>query len=224
MMSRDIIVARLRENVPGRRSAIGEPELAAQRGDDDLNPEMRAEMAGRKLKLKAAAVLVPLVDRPDGITVLLTKRTDHLHDHGQISFPGGRVDAGDADATAAALRETEEETGLNRSFIDIAGRLDTYVTRTGFEVTPLVGLVTPGFDLTPDTFEVAEIFEVPLAFFLDEGNRRIESRIWQERTRYFYVYPYQHYYIWGATAGMLNNLAEVLGDMKQPAAPAALAR
>ena len=78
--------------------------------------------------------------------------------------------------------------------------------------------------MTPDTFEVAEIFEVPLAFFLDEGNRRIESRIWQERTRYFYVYPYQHYYIWGATAGMLNNLAEVLGDMKQPAAPAALAR
>ena len=141
MMSRDIIVARLRENVPGRRSAIGEPELAAQRGDDDLNPEMRAEMAGRKLKLKAAAVLVPLVDRPDGITVLLTKRTDHLHDHaGQISFPGGRVDAGDADATAAALRETEEETGLNRSFIDIAGRLDTYVTRTGFEVTPLVSI------------------------------------------------------------------------------------
>jgi 8-oxo-dGTP pyrophosphatase MutT (NUDIX family) len=226
MMSRDAIIARLQENVPGRRAAPGEPEIAAQRGDDDLNPEMRAEMAGRKLKLKAAAVLVPLVDRPDGITVLLTKRTDHLHDHaGQISFPGGRVDAGDADVTAAALRETEEETGLNRSFIDIAGRLDTYVTRTGFEVTPLVGLVTPGFDLSPDTFEVAEIFEVPLAFFLNEGNRRIESRIWQERTRYFYVYPYQHYYIWGATAGMLNNLAEVLGDLKQqPAAPAALAR
>lgn len=225
MMSRDVIIARLQDHVPGRRSAIGEPELAVQRGDDDLNPEMRAEMAGRKLKLKPAAVLVPLVDRPDGITVLLTKRTDHLHDHaGQISFPGGRVDAGDADATAAALRETEEETGLKRSFIDIAGRLDTYVTRTGFEVTPLVGLITPGFDLTPDTFEVAEIFEVPLAFFLDEGNRRIESRIWQERTRYFYVYPYQHYYIWGATAGMLNNLAEVLGDLKQTAAPAALAR
>jgi 8-oxo-dGTP pyrophosphatase MutT (NUDIX family) len=202
-MPRDLVLTRFRDIVPGRRGA------PVPRGDDDLNPEMRADMTGRKLV--QAAVLVPLVDRPEGMTVLLTKRTDHLHDHaGQISFPGGRLDPEDADAVAAALRETEEETGLDRSHIDLIGQLDTYVTRTGFEVTPVVGLVRPGFALNPDTFEVAEVFEVPLAFFLAPGSRRMESREWQGKRRYFYVYPYGSYYIWGATAGMLNNLAEVL--------------
>lgn len=214
-ISRALVVDRLRDHVPGRRMAPGGDGLPRQtglgmRGDDDLNPEMRAEMNGRSLK--PAAVLVPLIDRPEGMTVLLTRRTDHLHDHaGQISFPGGRIDMADADAAAAALRETEEETGLGRGYIDLVGTLDTYVTRTGFEVTPLVGLVMPGFALQPDSFEVAEIFEVPLAFFLEPASRRTESREWQGRKRYFYVYPYRHYYIWGATAGMLNNLAEVLG-------------
>jgi 8-oxo-dGTP pyrophosphatase MutT (NUDIX family) len=211
-MARDLVMSRFRDAVPGRRAAPS-PEMgsgALPRGDDDLNPDMRAEMAGRKLT--PAAVLVPLVDRPDGMTVLLTRRTDHLHDHaGQISFPGGRVDPEDADAIAAALRETEEETGLARAHIDLVGRLDTYVTRTGYEVTPVVGLVRPGFTLNPDSFEVAEIFEVPLAFFLTTESRRMESRIWEGRTRYFYAYPYGAYYIWGATAGMLNNLAEILG-------------
>lgn len=208
-MPRDLVIERFRGMVPGRRMA---PTESTARGDDDLNPEMRADMLGRKLT--QAAVLVPLVDRPDGMTVLLTKRTDHLHDHaGQISFPGGRVDPEDVDAIAAALRETEEETGLDRGHIDLIGQLDTYVTRTGFEVTPVVGLVRPGFTLSPDSFEVAEVFEVPLAFFLDPGSRRMESRVWQGRTRYFYVYPYGDYYIWGATAGMLNNLAEILGQV-----------
>lgn len=226
-MSRELILSRLRHHVPGRRAAPGphgrqDMRVAAaqgmSRGDDDLNPDMRADMVGRPLK--AAAVLIPLVDRPEGMTVLLTRRTDHLHDHaGQISFPGGRIDLGDADAVAAALRETEEETGLRRDFIDLVGQLDIYITRTGFEVTPLVGLVTPGFDLYPDSFEVAEIFEVPLAFFLDPASRRTESRIWEGRTRFFYVYPFQHYYIWGATAGMLNNLAEILS----PSAPLQMA-
>ena len=202
-MPRDLVLTRFRDVVPGHRGA---PTL---RGDDDLNPEMRADVAGRQMV--QAAVLVPLIDRSEGMTVLLTKRTDHLHDHaGQISFPGGRIDAGDTDAIAAALRETEEETGLDRRHIDLIGALDTYVTRTGFEVTPVVGLVRPGFTLSPDTFEVAEIFEVPLAFFLEPGSRRLESREWQGKRRYFYAYPYQGYYIWGATAGMLNNLAEIL--------------
>lgn len=202
-MPRDFVLTRFRDVVPGRRGA---PTL---RGDDDLNPEMRTDVAGRQLV--QAAVLVPLVDRSEGMTVLLTRRTDHLHDHaGQISFPGGRIDAGDTDAIAAALRETEEETGLDRRHIDLIGALDTYVTRTGFEMTPVVGLVRPGFTLSPDTFEVAEIFEVPLAFFLEPGSRRLESREWQGKRRYFYAYPYQGYYIWGATAGMLNNLAEIL--------------
>lgn len=206
-MPRDLVLTRFRDVVPG--IVPGRRGAPTPRGDDDLNPEMRADMVGRKLI--QAAVLVPLVDRPEGMTVLLTRRTDHLHDHaGQISFPGGRVDPEDADATAAALRETEEETGLARAHIDLIGQLDIYVTRTGFEVTPVVGLVRPGFTLSPDTFEVAEVFEVPLAFFLDPANRRMESREWQGRRRYFYVYPYDNYYIWGATAGMLNNLAEVL--------------
>jgi 8-oxo-dGTP pyrophosphatase MutT (NUDIX family) len=207
-MPRALVIDRFRCSVPGWRQAPDERGIVL-RGDDDLNPGMRAETAGRKLT--AAAVLVPLVDRVEGMTVLLTRRTDHLHDHaGQISFPGGRVDPDDADAAAAALRETEEETGLSRSHIDLVGRLDTYVTRTGFEVVPMVGLVRTGFTLSPDTFEVAEVFEVPLAFFLAAGNRRMESREWQGKRRFFYAYPYNDYYIWGATAGMLNNLAEVL--------------
>jgi 8-oxo-dGTP pyrophosphatase MutT (NUDIX family) len=156
-------------------------------------------------------VLVPLIDRADGLTVLLTKRTDHLHDHaGQVSFPGGRVDPGDRDAAAAALREAKEEVGLDPQRVDLVGRLDTYVTRTGFEVTPWVGLIMPPIALVPDPFEVAEVFEVPLGFFLDPVNRRTESRVWQGKERFFYVYPWPGYYIWGATAGMLSNLAEVL--------------
>ncbi len=215
-MSRTLVIDRLGRSAPGRRSAPGtQPAgvaaavaagIVGGRGDHDLNPGMRPERA-----LTAAAVLVPLIDRPEGMTVLLTKRTDHLHDHaGQVSFPGGRVDPGDSDAAAAALREAEEEVGLARHKVDLVGQLDVYVTRTGFEVTPWVGLVMPPFELRLDAFEVAEAFEVPLAFFLDPANRRRESRVWQGQERFFYVYPWPGYHIWGATAGMLNNLAEVL--------------
>lgn len=164
-----------------------------------------------KRPLTRAAVLVPLVDRQAGLTVLLTKRTDHLHDHaGQISFPGGRIDAADADAVAAALRETEEEVGLPRDRVEIVGRLDTYITRTGFEVTPVIGLVDPPADFTPDPFEVAEVFEVPLSFIATPGSAQRHSREFQGRTRYFYVFSWQDYFIWGATAGMLVNLADIL--------------
>ena len=164
-----------------------------------------------KRPLTRAAVLVPLVDRQDGLTVLLTKRADHLHDHaGQVSFPGGRIDDADADAVAAALREAEEEVGLPRNRVEIVGRLDTYITRTGFEVTPVIGLVDPPPAFAPDPFEVAEVFEVPLAFIAEPGNAQRQSREFQGRTRYFYVFPWQSYYIWGATAGMLVNLADVL--------------
>ena len=214
-MQRSEVIERLGKAAPGIRSAPGttppEPRLfdlkaEAQRGDHDLNPGMHPERA-----LTAAAVLVPLIDREDGLTVLLTKRTDHLHDHaGQVSFPGGRVDPGDRDAAAAALREAKEEVGLDPQRVDLVGRLDTYVTRTGFEVTPWVGLVMPPIALVPDPFEVAEVFEVPLGFFLDPLNRKTESRVWQGTERFFYVYPWPGYYIWGATAGMLSNLAEVL--------------
>jgi 8-oxo-dGTP pyrophosphatase MutT (NUDIX family) len=182
--------------------------IAAPRGDHDLDPAL-AKI--ETMPLTRASVLVPLIEREDGLTVLLTQRTEHLADHaGQISFPGGREEPEDADAIAAALRETEEEIGLPRTLIRIIGRLDTYVTGTGYSVTPIVGLIRPPFPLERDPFEVAEIFEVPLAFIADPINHQRRSREFKGRTRHFYVLPYQQRYIWGATAGMLVNLAQVL--------------
>ena len=196
---------------PGRRAApvAAAPAPLPRRGDDDLNPDMKP---AAETRLIPAAVLVGLVERPQGMHILFTKRTAHLTDHaGQISFPGGRVDPHDADAAAAALREAEEEVGLPQNQVEMIGRLDTYVTRTGFEVTPCVGFVAPPESYRPDPFEVAEVFEVPLSFFLDPASRRLESRVFQGRERFFYAFPWGDYYIWGATAGMLNNLVEVLG-------------
>jgi 8-oxo-dGTP pyrophosphatase MutT (NUDIX family) len=159
-----------------------------------------------------AAVLVPLVDRKGGMTVLFTRRTAHLANHaGQISFPGGHIEQKDGgDAVAAALRETEEEVGLARERVELVGRLGTYVTRTGFEVVPVVGVVRPPFDIDPDPHEVAEVFEVPLAHFLDPANHQTHSVVYEGRRRSFYAMPYGDYYIWGATAGMLFNLYEFL--------------
>jgi 8-oxo-dGTP pyrophosphatase MutT (NUDIX family) len=175
------------------------------RGDHELNPGMVP--AG---DLRAAAVLVPLVDRPHGFSILLTQRTEHLKRHaGQIAFPGGRVDDGDADEVAAALREAEEEIGLDRIHVEPVGRLDRYITRTGFNVTPVVSLVEPGFTLKLDPNEVDDACEVPLDFILDPGNRQTEGYDFQGVTRYFYVFRYERRNIWGATAGMLVNLAEI---------------
>lgn len=206
---------------PGRRcapnagisgSVVAIPEgQPGKRGDHDLNPDMLPTRT-----LIPAAVLVGLVERPDGMAVLFTKRTPHLTDHaGQISFPGGRIDATDADAVVAALREAEEEVGLPRHHVEMIGRLDTYVTRTGFEVTPCVGFVKPPELYRPDPFEVAEVFEVPLRFFRDPKSRKLESRTYQGARRFFYAYPWGDHYIWGATAGMLNNLIEVLGHLDE---------
>jgi 8-oxo-dGTP pyrophosphatase MutT (NUDIX family) len=199
---------------PGRRGFGGaaDPVEAAAlrqatRGDHDLNPGMTPPSAA----LRPAAVLVPLIDHAGGMTVLLTRRTDHLSKHaGQIAFPGGRIEQADADATAAALRETEEEIGLPREHVSVIGRLDTYITGTGFEITPMVGIVSPPFPLAIDPVEVAEVFEVPLAFILDPANHRRTERVLEERRRAFFVLPYEGRNIWGATAGMLVNLYEVL--------------
>jgi len=179
---------------------------ATSRGDHDLNPGRFPDRP-----LVAAAVLVPLVAHPTGLTVLFTLRTPHLSDHaGQISFPGGRIDPGDHDERAAALREAEEEVGLAPAQIRLLGRLDTYVTRTGFRVEPMVGLLIPPLTLTPDPHEVAEVFEAPLDFLIDPANRRRDSRIYEGGERFYWAIPWKGHYIWGATAGMLVNLADVL--------------
>ena len=159
----------------------------------------------------AASVLVPLVQRGDELRVLLTQRTDHLHDHaGQISFPGGRAEVEDADDIATALRETEEEIGLARRHIEVIGRLPVYTTITHFVVTPVVALVHPPFDLTLDAFEVASAFEVPLPFLMTPAHHRRHRFDAGGAPREFLSMPWQdgstERFIWGATAAMLRNL------------------
>ena len=158
-----------------------------------------------------AAVLVPLLEREAGWSVVLTLRSADLADHaGQISLPGGRIEPSDPDPGAAALREAKEEIGLERDYVELAGRLDTWFTGTGFEVTPIVGLVRPPPRFVPDPVEVAEVFEVPLDFILDSRNHQRHMRELRGEQRFFWAIPYLNRNIWGATAGMLVNLAEVL--------------
>ena len=204
-MTVDEIVRRVGER--SRRLASGLPVASPPIGSDfSLNGVTAMPEAWRP-----ASVLVPLVRREPGITVLLTQRTEDMPSHaGQIAFPGGRRQAEDVDATATALRETEEEVGLTRDFIEVIGPMDQYRTGTGYEITPIVGIVTPGFTMRADPREVADVFEVPLDHFLDERNHRIDSRVWQGRERRYYAMPYGERYIWGATAGMLKNLHFIL--------------
>lgn len=181
------------------------------RGDHDLNPDLSPPQSLQTLR--PAAVLIALVDRSDGLYVLFTRRTDDLDHHpGQICFPGGHIETTDQDATAAALRETEEEIGLQAKHITILGTLDTYITRTGFSITPVVAGVEPPFDLSPDSREVADVFEVPLAFFRDTNNHQRLQRKFEGHMRSFYAMPYENYNIWGATAGILVNLYQSLVD------------
>ncbi len=198
-MKSDHIIDRLRRHRP-------EHFPPSIRGDHDLNPGMGVEP-----DLTPAAVLVGLVEHPGGLTVLFTRRTDHLlHHAGQISFPGGHTDPGDGTPEETALRETEEEIGLHRRHVETLGRLNQYVTRTGFSITPVVALIKPPFELAPDPDEVEEAFEVPLDFLLDPANHQRHSREIGGHIREFHAMPYEEYYIWGATAGMLINLYEVL--------------
>jgi len=166
---------------------------------------------GREAASTAAAVLIPVIAHPQALTVLFTQRTPHLRSHsGQVSFPGGRAEPGDASAEFTALRETEEEIGLRRSAVEVLARLPDYRTRTGYRVTPVVGLLTPPVAFAPDPNEVAEIFEVPLEFLLDERNRQRRTREFQGQQVGYYVFEYGEKVIWGATAGMLVNLHKML--------------
>ena len=204
----DLFRDRLLE-APAQISAV--PSGPAPVSDYDMDPGVREALPMNR-RLRPAAVLVPIIQHP-APTVLLTQRTDHLNHHaGQVSFPGGRVEPGDMSPIDTALRETEEEVGLDRSFIDVVGALDTYETGTGFSITPIVGVVRTGFDLTLQEEEVAEAFEVPLDFILDRNNHQMDSGEWKGRVRHYHVIPYRHYHIWGATAGMLVNLHNKLKD------------
>lgn len=159
-----------------------------------------------------AAVLIPMVMYEDAVQVMLTRRAAHLNDHaGQISFPGGRIETWDASPEAAALREAQEETGLPLEHVEVLAPMPPYLTATGFSVTPVPGLVRTGYTLAPDAFEVAEVFEVPLAFLMDPGNhRRHRALLPDGRERLYYSMPWHDYFIWGATAAMLRNLYHLL--------------
>jgi len=203
-------------------SIAGEAAVAAERLTPDWlrrrfadPPRWAPEAADDTLVLRAqprlASVLVPLVLREGGLTILLTQRTAHLNHHpGQVSFPGGGVEADDSSAIDTALRETEEEVGLERRHVDVLGILPDYYTGTGYRVTPVVGLIAPPFTLRADPAEVAEIFEVPLAFLMDGLNHQRLSAQLPDGRRTFYAMPYDRFYIWGATAGMLRNLFHFL--------------
>ncbi|GAB4179845.1 MAG: CoA pyrophosphatase [Rhodocyclaceae bacterium] len=175
-----------------------------------LPPEREAEVPER---LTPAAVLVAVIDRPEGPTVLLTQRTEHLHDHpGQVSFPGGRREPEDASALATALREAREEVGLAPDRVEVLGVLPEYHTGTGFCITPVVGLVAPPLALALDSFEVAEAFETPLAFLLDPRNHRRMRMEIRGTLREYWAMPYEGRFIWGATAGMIVSLYRLLNQ------------
>ena len=201
--------ARARAHLSRELSADAlDPAFAPPRGDHVLNapaPEARALANARP-----AAVLAPIVARPDGPTMLLTLRASNMRSHsGQVAFPGGKIDEGET-PLAAALREAQEEIGLDPGAVEPLGWLDPYLTGTGYRIMPLVGVVDPSFTPAINKSEVEDVFETPLSFLMNEANHQRHAREWQGRLRHFYAMPWQERYIWGATAGILRNLYERL--------------
>ena len=185
-------------------AGIDDPNVMPKRGDHDADPVM--EKIATVRPIRPAAVLVPIVDRAEP-TVLLTQRAQHLPNHaGQVSFPGGKIEKSDASPLDAALRETDEEIGLDHSAIEPLGYLDLYMTTLGYRIVPTVARVAPGFTLTLNPAEVDDTFEVPLAFLMDQTNMQRHSRDWQGITRHYYAITFGERYIWGVTAGILRNL------------------
>lgn len=186
--------------------ALADPSKPAPRGDLDLDPQLWAK-AGVSAT-KPAAVLIAVVDRPDP-AILFTHRTAHLPSHaGQISFPGGKIDATDTTPFAAALREANEEIGLDRSLVEPIGYLDLYLTMSGYRVLPAVARIEPGYRLTLNAEEVADAFEAPLSFLMDPANHKLETWAWRGVPRSYYAMAFGERYIWGITGGILRNLYE----------------
>jgi 8-oxo-dGTP pyrophosphatase MutT (NUDIX family) len=195
--------ARLRFDIPAGLTDPASIPVSGDQGTDRM-----LEILAREQPIRPAAVLIAVIDRPQP-TVLLTQRSAHLNDHaGQISFPGGKIDAADASPLDAALREAEEEVGLARRFVDPVGYLDLYGTSFGFRILPTVARVRPGFELRINAAEVDDTFEVPLAFLMDPANHQLHSKEFRGVERLYYAMPYGERYIWGATAGILRVLYE----------------
>jgi 8-oxo-dGTP pyrophosphatase MutT (NUDIX family) len=190
--------------------SLAELEQAAPKTISDDAPGARRPELAELAKARPAAVILPIVARPGGLSVLLTLRSSNLSAHsGQVAFPGGKIDAGETPGEAA-LREAREEIGLEKRFVEPLGWLDPFFTGTGFRIAPLVALVEPSFALKVNKREVDEVFETPFAFLMDPANHRLEDREWQGRRRKYYAMPHEGRYIWGATAGILRNLYEKL--------------
>jgi 8-oxo-dGTP pyrophosphatase MutT (NUDIX family) len=185
------------------------PHAGLDYGDHRLNPDLSHLII--RPGLRNAAVLIPVVDHGDAAAMLLTKRTERMRSHsGQIAFPGGAIDPTDATPEAAALRETNEEIGLDLEDVEIVGRMPDYVTGSGYRIAPVLGIVRSGYLVTINEDEVDDVFEVPLSFLMDPANHRRESRIWQEKERFYYTMPYGERFIWGVTAGIIHALYERL--------------
>ena len=195
--------ARLRFDIP---AGLTDASVVPPSGDQGTDRML--QIVAREQPIRPAAVLIPVVERTQP-TVLLTQRAAHLNDHaGQISFPGGKIDATDASPLDAALREAEEEIGLSRQFIDPIGYLDLYATGFGFRILPTVARVKPGFRLRINQAEVDDAFEVPLAFLMNPANHQVHSKEFRGMERSYYAMPFEERYIWGATAGILRVLYE----------------
>lgn len=198
----------------GRRhilESFAGPGVPADPGQDGPDWITASPRGANGRKFRSAAVLVPVIERDDGLTLLFTRRTDHLIAHsGQISFPGGRMEPDDGTPEATALRETTEEIGLPADKISLAGRLNVRETGSGYRVVPVVGLIAPPLALVPDSNEVAAIFEVPLDFLIEPANHRFETRVRGNIERQFYAIPYGEHFIWGLTARLVVDLSKVL--------------
>lgn len=188
-----------------RKRLLATPPDRGEAGDHVLNPDLLLDDGA----YRDAAVLIPVVARHPEATLLLTQRTAGLPSHaGQIAFPGGKIDAGDADATAAALREAQEEIGLDPAEVDVVGYSDIYLSRTGYRIVPVLGCIAPRQRFKINPREVEEVFEVPLRYLMDTANHTRGSRVYLGKERYFYEMPYEGRYIWGVTAGILRGLYE----------------